>query len=82
MFEVWGWFLGLRWCWTETRMSPATAYTDRVVNAMRARGVLLSKLGRHRNTLKIRPPMPFSMENVDHLIETLDTVLAETPVEA
>ena len=64
------------------RMSPATAYTDRVVNAMRARGVLLSKLGRHRNTLKIRPPMPFSMENVDHLIETLDTVLAETPVEA
>ena len=63
-------------------MSPATAYTDRVVNAMRARGVLLSKLGRHRNTLKIRPPMPFSMENVDHLIETLDTVLAETPVEA
>jgi 4-aminobutyrate aminotransferase-like enzyme len=61
--------------------TPATAFTDRVINAMRERGILLSKLGRYRNTLKIRPPMPFSMANVDHLISTLDDVLAETPLE-
>ena len=61
--------------------TPATAFTDRVINAMRERGILLSKLGRHRNTLKIRPPMPFSMANVDHLISTLDEVLAQTPLE-
>ena len=48
---------------------------------MRERGILLSKLSRHRNTLKIRPPMPFSMANVDHLISTLDEVLAQTPLE-
>ena len=64
-----------------TAKTPATAFTDRVINAMRERGVLLSKLGRYRNTLKIRPPMPFSMANVDHLISTLDDVLAETPLE-
>lgn len=58
--------------------TPATAFTDRVINAMRDKGVLLSKLGRHKNALKIRPPMPFSMANADMLFDTLDTVLAET----
>ena len=58
---------------------PASAFTDRVINAMRQRGVLHSKLGRHKNTLKIRPPMPFSIENCDLLFDTLDDVLAQTP---
>lgn len=62
--------------------TPASAYTDRVVNALRHRGIILSKLGRHKNTLKIRPPMPFSTENADLLFDTLDEVLAETPVSA
>ncbi|MBY6116146.1 aminotransferase class III-fold pyridoxal phosphate-dependent enzyme [Mameliella alba] len=59
---------------------PASTYADRVVNAMRNRGILLSKLGRHKNTLKIRPPMPFAEEHLDLLIDTLDAVMAETPV--
>ena len=60
--------------------TPANDYADRVVNAMRDRGILLSKLGRHKNTLKIRPPMPFGEEHLDLLIETLDSVMAETLV--
>lgn len=59
---------------------PAREFTDRVINALRHRGIILSKLGRHKNTLKIRPPMPFSIENADLLIDTLDEVLAETSV--
>ena len=59
---------------------PASAFTDRVINAMRHRGVIHSKLGRHKNTLKIRPPMPFSIENADLLFDTLDEVLATTPL--
>ncbi|WP_149589257.1 aspartate aminotransferase family protein [Tabrizicola flagellatus] len=62
--------------------APASAYADRVVNRLRQRGILLSKLGRHRNTLKIRPPMPFAEDHLDLLIATLDEVLAETPVAA
>ena len=58
--------------------TPASAFTDRVINALRHRGIILSKLGRHKNTLKIRPPMPFSKDNADLLFDTLDTVLAET----
>lgn len=61
---------------------PASAYTDRVVNAMRHRGIILSKLGRHKNMLKIRPPMPFAEEHLHLLIETLDSVLAGMPVRA
>lgn len=59
---------------------PAGAFTDRVINEMRRRGIIHSRLGRHKNTLKIRPPMPFSVENADMLFDTLDAVLAETPV--
>ena len=61
---------------------PASAYADRIINAMRHRGVILSKLGRHKNTLKIRPPMPFGEEHLDLLIDTLDSVLAEHTVAA
>jgi 4-aminobutyrate aminotransferase-like enzyme len=55
--------------------APATDETKRIVNAMRERGVLLSRTGVHDNVLKIRPPMPFSKENVDLLLATLDAAL-------
>ena len=58
---------------------PASQFTDRVINAMRHKGFILSKLGRHENALKIRPPMPFSVAHADLLIDTLDDVLTETP---
>jgi 4-aminobutyrate aminotransferase-like enzyme len=63
----------------QTRL-PATAYTKAVANAMRQRGVLLNYLGIHYNTLKIRPPMPFSRDNADMLLETLDDVLSSLPL--
>ena len=55
---------------------PAIDLTDKVVNAMRDNGIILSKLGRYKNTLKIRPPMPFNTGNADLLFDTLDHVLA------
>lgn len=59
---------------------PASAFTDRVINAMRQEGFILSKLGRHKNALKIRPPMVFSLENADMLFDGLDKVLRDTPL--
>ena len=56
--------------------SPATAQTKRLVNLMRDRGVLISRIGIHDNILKIRPPMPFSSQHADLLVETLDQVMA------
>lgn len=57
--------------------TPASAFTNLVINAMRDHGIIHSKLGRHKNTLKIRPPMPFSLENTDLLFDTLDHVLSD-----
>ncbi|GAB5448120.1 aspartate aminotransferase family protein [Gymnodinialimonas sp.] len=56
---------------------PASDYADRVVNALRQRGFLLSKLGRHKNTLKIRPPMTFGTAHLEMLMTALDEVLTQ-----
>jgi 4-aminobutyrate aminotransferase-like enzyme len=56
--------------------TPATAETRRLVNLMRERGVLLSRIGMHDNILKIRPPMPFSKQHADLLVDTLDQAMA------
>jgi 4-aminobutyrate aminotransferase-like enzyme len=43
---------------------------------MRKAGVLLSTTGLYDNVVKIRPPMVFSKENADQLVNTLDRVLS------
>lgn len=67
---------------TDAELTPATALVDALVERMLARGVLLNRIGRHGQALKIRPPMPFSIENADMLIDTLEEVLRTTPVPA
>jgi 4-aminobutyrate aminotransferase-like enzyme len=56
--------------------TPATDEARRIVDAMRERGILLSKIGRYDNILKMRPPMPFYEEHADILLSTLDEVLS------
>ncbi|MCZ8151278.1 MAG: aspartate aminotransferase family protein [Rhodobacteraceae bacterium] len=72
-----GMVFGVEFVLDRDAKTPAPAYADRVVNELRARGVLLSKLGQNRNTLKIRPPMPFGEEHLLLLIDTLDAVLSD-----
>jgi 4-aminobutyrate aminotransferase-like enzyme len=55
----------------------AGAETRKLMNAMRQRGVLLGLDGRKGNVLKLRPPMPFSRENADQLVETLGAALGD-----
>ncbi|MBG6120453.1 MULTISPECIES: aminotransferase class III-fold pyridoxal phosphate-dependent enzyme [unclassified Sphingobium] len=72
-----GLFCGLELVVDRETMAPATAEAKRIVNEMRRHGVLISKIGPHDNVLKIRPPMPFSKDNADLLVSTLDVVLGE-----
>jgi len=60
------------------RMSktPAPETAKRVVNGMREKGVLISKIGPGENVLKIRPPMTFANDHADLLVSTLCDVLA------
>ncbi len=55
--------------------APATELCAEMVDAMRERGVLLHSVGRHENTLKVRPPCVFSRANADQLAETLDAAM-------
>jgi 4-aminobutyrate aminotransferase-like enzyme len=55
--------------------APATKEAHRIVNAMRDRGILIGTDGPFHNVLKIRPPMPFSGLDGDHLLTTLEKSL-------
>jgi len=46
-----------------------------IVNQMRERGILMGTEGPLHNVIKIRPPMPFSLEDADRLVSTLDEEL-------
>lgn len=74
-----GLFLGAEMVLDRDDKTPATAFTKRVANAMRDRGVLLNFLGVHYNALKIRPPLPFSRTDADQMLDTLDQVLTDLP---
>jgi 4-aminobutyrate aminotransferase-like enzyme len=73
-----GLFIGVELVDDPRSRSPAAALARRIVNAMRDRGVLISKIGVHDNVLKMRPPLPFSRENTELLVGTLDEALGET----
>lgn len=75
-----GLFFGAELVLDRAAKTPATTFTKKIANGMRQKGVLLNFLGVHYNALKMRPPLPFSKTNADQMLETLDLVLAETPL--
>jgi 4-aminobutyrate aminotransferase-like enzyme len=72
-----GLFIGAELVKDHASKEGATEESARVVNEMKERGILLSKIGVHDNILKMRPPLPFSKENADQLLSTLNDVLAD-----
>lgn len=44
---------------------------------MKEEYILVSSDGPDRNVLKLKPPLVFSHENVDHFVKILDEVLTE-----
>jgi 4-aminobutyrate aminotransferase-like enzyme len=54
---------------------PDPTRTARLVNALRENHILISSTGPKGDSLKIRPPLPFSAENVDQVLTTLDKLL-------
>lgn len=73
-----GLFCGLEIVHDKSTFKPHPEEARRIVNDMKANGVLISKIGRYDNILKMRPPMVFSHNNADLLLDTLDSVLTGT----
>lgn len=71
-----GLFFGIEIIADADEKTPDPARTKRLVNMMRDRGVLLSRIGRYDNILKMRPPMVFTTDDADLLLATLDDAFA------
>jgi 4-aminobutyrate aminotransferase-like enzyme len=75
-----GLFIGVELRHGGTAGAPAPKQAGRIVNLLRDNGVLISASGREANVLKIRPPLVFSTEHADLLVEKLDQALQEIAV--
>ncbi len=72
-----GLFIGVELVSDRSVLTPAPLEAAFVVNRLREEGILIGTEGPAHNVLKIRPPMPFQMDDADRLAETLDRVLGE-----
>ncbi|MDV3129447.1 aspartate aminotransferase family protein [Mycobacterium sp. 21AC1] len=74
-----GLYLGVEVVTDRHTASPDRAGAHHLVNAMRERRVLISVCGSHGNVLKVRPPMVFSMADVDWFCTEFAAALADLP---
>ncbi|KND59744.1 putative aminotransferase [Candidatus Burkholderia verschuerenii] len=72
-----GLFVGVEFVKDRASKLPDSGAALRVVNALREKRVLISASGAAANVLKIRPPLPFSKQNVDEFMEVFKEVLPE-----
>ncbi|WP_053352011.1 aspartate aminotransferase family protein [Leucobacter musarum] len=69
-----GMFLGLEFA---VDGAPAPELAARVVEAMKAKRVLISRIGRDESVLKVRPPLAFGAAELPVLLDALEESLAE-----
>lgn len=67
-----GLFLGVELVTDRRTKAPATDLARKINDGARARGILMGTEGPHDNVLKMRPPMIFSRDNADHLLDVLN----------
>ncbi|XP_006881213.1 PREDICTED: ethanolamine-phosphate phospho-lyase-like [Elephantulus edwardii] len=70
-----GLFIGIDLVNDREKRTPATAEAQHIIYKMKEKRVLLSADGPHRNVLKIKPPMCFTEENAEFMVEQLDRIL-------
>ena len=76
-----GLFVGIELVKDRVKRTPATAEAKHIIMRMKDKKILISSDGPDVNILKIKPPMIFNTENVDHLLYVLDEVLTEVEIE-
>ncbi|CAL8385186.1 unnamed protein product [Arctogadus glacialis] len=72
-----GLFVGVELVRDRVKLTPATAEAQEVIYKLKEQHVLLSADGPHRNVLKIKPPMCFSREDAERVVEKIHLVLSE-----
>jgi 4-aminobutyrate aminotransferase-like enzyme/Ser/Thr protein kinase RdoA (MazF antagonist)/murein DD-endopeptidase MepM/ murein hydrolase activator NlpD len=72
-----GLFLGIELVRDRETREPAAPQAAYVVERMKAHGILLSTDGPDHNVIKIKPPLTFSEQDADRVVDVCDRVLAE-----
>ncbi|MDG2027633.1 MAG: aminotransferase class III-fold pyridoxal phosphate-dependent enzyme [Acidimicrobiales bacterium] len=71
-----GLFLGVEWVRPGTN-TPDVPGATRMVEALKARGMLIGAAGQHRNVLKFRPPLVFDSAHADLFLEAFEAALTD-----
>ncbi|HUS86117.1 MAG TPA: aminotransferase class III-fold pyridoxal phosphate-dependent enzyme [Bacteroidales bacterium] len=74
-----GLFLGIELIRDHETLEPASEEAGWVCNRMRENNILIGTDGPYHNVIKIRPPMPFSIGDSDHLIDNLERLFESMP---
>ncbi len=74
-----GFFIGVELVLNRETLEPAPKQATYIVERMKEHGVLLSRDGPKKwpSTIKIKPPLVFTKENAEFLVNTLDKILEE-----
>jgi 4-aminobutyrate aminotransferase-like enzyme/Ser/Thr protein kinase RdoA (MazF antagonist) len=67
-----GLFVGAELVKNRSSLEPATEEAGQLLNFLKTRDILLSTDGKFDNTLKIKPPICLSEQDVDHFLNSLD----------
>ncbi len=72
-----GLFVGVELVKNRATLEPAPEEAAYIINRMREHGILISTDGPLHNVLKLKPPMVFSKQNADEVVEVLGKILGE-----
>jgi 4-aminobutyrate aminotransferase-like enzyme len=72
-----GLFIGVELVRSKETLEPAPGEASDIVNRLRDDGILIGTDGPYHNVLKIRPPMPFTVDDADMVVSALATFLTE-----
>jgi len=72
-----GFFIGVDLVKDRETQEPDPDFAIRLVNGLRKRFILIGASGPEGHVLKIRPPLPFSRDNADHFLNSMDDTLVE-----
>ncbi len=72
-----GLYVGIELVTDRLTLNPAPQHADYIINRLKDHGILISTDGPLYNVLKMKPPIVFTEQNADEVVQALDKVLSE-----
>ena len=72
-----GLYAGVELVTDRRTLAPAPEHADYIINRMKDHGILISTDGPLHNVLKLKPPIVFTEQNADDVVQALNKVLSE-----